>query len=625
MDINSLFNSIQYSKDGKSVSLINEMPCLNEEELSYYAKQCEVHEDETMLYSIYKPEAIVEGEDGLIYSKDGSRLFSCGKNKSGVFRIKEGTQFVCSRAFDDGGLVILHSPFSPQEETIKIILPESLLYIPRTAIPDNCQIVSYSPYYVVIDDLLIDVRGGIVIKCLNHHAKKIVIADKVKKIGERAFMDHAELEEVVFPDSLISIEENAFEGCSGLEKVLFPSSLEKIEREVFWRCNNIRVNYLPVNLKKIGDYALYNCILDNAVIPKSIEEIGVCPFSRCNSDVKSASSVYTIIDGFLINSISKELIQLLYDKEKVIEIPKEVTEIGSRAFMGTKINSITIPDNVVIMRDKCFGMCNNLREIKLECKIKVIPYGSFFSCKSLKEIEIPESVEEIQDHAFSSCNSLSKITFNNGLKSIGRQAFYYCKGLSSISFPDSLTEIGFEAFDQCTTLSSIQLNNGLRIIKDDAFKDCNINYLYIPESVEYFGSCKDMVGYTKNQQSMIYYDAKRSTTKALPSVSNIVIGDNVEVLPEHFIEGKSYFLEKITIPKNVKLVKKDCITNCTTSWLTIKIESKDIEFEKGWLHNCSSLRRIYVPASIYDKVYSSLKAPERDLIKKVHFYTIFRG
>jgi len=625
MDINSLFNSMQYSKEGNSVSLINEKPCLSEEELSYYEKQCDVHQDETILYSIYNPEAIIEDENGAIYSKDGSRLFSCGKNKSGVFRIKEGTQFVCSRAFDDGGLVTLHSPFSSQEEEIiKIILPESLLYIPRSAIPDNCQIESSSPNYVVIEDILIDIRGGIAVKCLNHHAQKIVIADKVKKIGERAFLDHKELKEVFFPESLISIEENAFEGCTGLKKVLFPSSLEKIEREVFWRCDNIRIDYLPVNLKKIGDYALYNCILDGAVIPVSIEEIGVCPFSRCNIKVESESQTYTIIDGFLINSISKILIQLLYDKEKKIKIPKEVTHIGSRAFMGTKINSITIPDNIVEIGVKCCGMCYDLREINLGCKIKVIPDGSFFSCKSIKEIEIPKSVEEIRNSAFFSCDGLSKITFNNGLKSIGREAFYHCKELRSISCPDTLTEIGLDSFKNCSNLSSVQLNNGLRIINDGAFSDCKIDYIYIPESVEYLGSYKYM-DYTKNQQSTIYYDAKKSTTKALPSVSNIVIGDNVEVLPEHFVEGKSFFLEKIIIPKNVKLVKKDCFTNCKSGWLTIKILSKDIVFEKGWLHDCESLTRIYVPASIYDKVYSSLDAPERDLIKKVHFFTIFRG
>ncbi len=51
---------------------------------------------------------------------------------------------------------------------------------------------------------------------------------------------------------------------------------------------------------------------------------------------------------------------------KEARIPKTVTEIGQRAFKGTKeLESVTIPDSVTEIHNKAFSRCSSLRRIEI--------------------------------------------------------------------------------------------------------------------------------------------------------------------------------------------------------------------------------------------------------------------
>lgn len=82
-----------------------------------------------------------------------------------------------------------------------------------------------------------------------------------------------------------------------------------------------------------------------------------------------------------------------------IAIPASVTSIGSYAFSGTSLTSLTLP-----------------------MRLATISKGAFELCTSLSQVSIPESVTTIQAQAF------------NG------------RGLTSIIIPDSVNTVGNNAF-----------------------------------------------------------------------------------------------------------------------------------------------------------------------------------
>lgn len=83
------------------------------------------------------------------------------------------------------------------------------------------------------------------------------------------------------------------------------------------------------------------------------------------------------------------------------------SSIGLRAFAGTKITSVVIPDG-----------------------IESINAEAFLDCYTLKKITIPDSVTYIGNSAFQNCDEITSIVIPQSVTSIGYDAFYGCFSLS---------------------------------------------------------------------------------------------------------------------------------------------------------------------------------------------------
>ena len=109
----------------------------------------------------------------------------------------------------------------------------------------------------------------------------------------------------------------------------------------------------------------------------------------------------------------------------------EVTSIGERAFQGTAITFLNLPDSVT-----------------------TIGAHAFLTCSILTRVDMSSGVTTIGEGAFLNCNKLSSISMSDSLISIGEMAFTGCP-IRSISIPQSVTSIGESAFRNCTSLNSI--------------------------------------------------------------------------------------------------------------------------------------------------------------------------
>ena len=109
--------------------------------------------------------------------------------------------------------------------------------------------------------------------------------------------------------------------------------------------------------------------------------------------------------------------------------------IGNLAFSTTAIKEVTIPANVEKIGYAAFRKCMDLEKVTFEpgCKLKVIDYNTFDSCRSLTAIVIPAMVEEIKEWAFNGCSSLTTVTITNPDTKIGADAFKDCPSLAAIT------------------------------------------------------------------------------------------------------------------------------------------------------------------------------------------------
>lgn len=155
--------------------------------------------------------------DGVLYSKDMSRLEYCPARYEGEFIVPEGVK------------TISNSAFYYCENITKVIIPDSVEYICHESF-EGC-----------------------------NNMQTVIIGNGVREIGEEAFKWCEKLSSVVFGNGIERIEERAFKNCRSLVTVELPSSIQRYSVTLFEDCRSLSELIIPEWMEKrrndIMDYA----------------------------------------------------------------------------------------------------------------------------------------------------------------------------------------------------------------------------------------------------------------------------------------------------------------------------------------------------------------------------------
>ena len=528
-----------------------------------------------------------------------------------------------------------------------------------------------SKHYISISGLLFSVDGQRLVSCPAGKQGPIVIPAGVTAIEESAFNLCSSLTGVTLPVGLKSIGSNAFSNCNSLMSITIPASVVSIGSSVFFGCYSLStisvesenthyssvdgllltadmhtllacpigkqgsltipqgitsiVSYafatgskltnimLPSGLISIGDQAFWNCTsLTSITIPATVTSIGSDAFGQCSSlgsfAVESGNGRYSSAAGLLLSTDGSTLIAFPAGKQGDVTIAAGMTAIGSHAFSGALLRSVTLPSGVIS-----------------------IPRSAFEDCRLLENITIPSSVISIADYAISGCNSLTAVTFLGDAPQIVSQPFFYSASKATayylpgtygwlsqfggiptaqivspaadfsyaissgrvtitryngsaevVVIPETIegmpvTAIGGSAFFQRTSLTSITLPAGVTGIGDFAFSGCtSLPSITIPASVTSIGSgtfalCTSMTSivvadrnpsftavdgvlYDKQGSQLICYPAGKQGLCAVPQVVTS-IGDSA-------FSG-CYSLMNITFPTELASIGNSAFAFCT--------------------------------------------------------------
>ncbi|BFU24038.1 leucine rich repeat protein bspa family [Entamoeba histolytica] len=91
------------------------------------------------------------------------------------------------------------------------------------------------------------------------------------------------------------------------------------------------------------------------------------------------------------------------------QIPEGITDIGYKAFNGSNIQVVIMPDTVTSINNNAFENCNSLKTVYFSKNLLSIGAEAFLDCVSLKEINQPTALQFIGYHCFSGCISLKEL------------------------------------------------------------------------------------------------------------------------------------------------------------------------------------------------------------------------
>ena len=164
--------------------------------------------------------------------------------------------------------------------------------------------------------------------------------------------------------------------------------------------------------------------------------------NNCNAIIETASN--TLIAGC-----------------KATVIPNTVTSIGYSAFSGCSgLTSVTIPNSVTSIGYGAFSGCTSLTvlnynavscadfsssknpfagskisTISIGDDVIIIPANFARDITTLRKLTIGNSVTTISSNAFNGCNYLVDLSLGNSVISVGDSVFYNCSGLTSVTIP----------------------------------------------------------------------------------------------------------------------------------------------------------------------------------------------
>lgn len=450
------------------------------------------------------------------------------------------------------------------------------------------------------------------------------IPSVVTRMGEYLFKG-AKFTRVIIPANVTEVSAYAFQSCLKLETIEFLATEKRqddetkvevkpltISKDAIVGCSNLKELIFPERLQEMKDGDTPVDIPTVFSKFKKLESISVV--GSCDGQV------YSSIDGMLCKNSPTGPDTLVYcprgkvfkdinkdiagkDAYYVLEIPSQITKIGSNAFNSFnnlsnvsyeegeyKLHKIVFPSLMVEIGDHAFYKMPLLEEVVFNgdgtgkhSGLTIDAYA-FARCPKLKTLTFEEEgkmevdgttytyaatstcgVTEIGDYAFNSC-AITDVLLPSTLDSIGKYAFGDNETLTGIDFSHSKTSLtyGDYSFSSCG-LTELNLTDNVYIEGFNAiFRWCkNLAEVKVKDTNPFYTTV-DGVLYNKDVSTVVFFPDGYTKDYELPST--------VTKIAAAVFEEKDN-LKRITIIKSVQLIDTLAFKGCNNL--------KELLFEEG--------------------------------------------
>lgn len=400
-----------------------------------------------------------------------------------------------------------------------LTIPESVDSIGSSAFSDtgletlffnakNC-IMDYNFYSTVFPSSVRELEFGDAVECIpNYMCSKMTNLVRLKvgrNVGEmpfNCFSNSKNLETVEW--NAVSMEDAGTPFASSVTQITFGKDVERIPENLCSKLKNLTSVVLPESLKEIGENAFEKTGLVSVHIPDGVKSIESYVFNGCEA-LKEA------VMGKEINYIGYSAFNSCSALENIV-IPENVDSIAGFAFSDcSALTSIVIPDNVEVIENDAFSNCKQLASLSMGKKVRKIDYRAFDDCTALdsvywnaeefrgngrngvlprtfRKIVFGESVAYVPVGLCEDNANLTTVKMGSHIRAIGGSAFKQCTALKEVVLPPDVISIEESAFYGCTALQAVDFPASLEYIGNTAFANTGLTSLFIPSTVESFGT-----------------------------------------------------------------------------------------------------------------------------------------
>ena len=492
----------------------------------------------------------------------------------------------------------------------------------------------------------------------------------VKYLGDYAFSGTL-LGTVVYPSYIPQIGEGLFYGCSSLQVAYIEFFEDILPMSTFDDCASLERVYIS-EYQWLWEEAFSGC--PNLVLHIYDDTDGYYdqntenpkPYFFVSSWDEAAPIVYLDGISYYVNTNIGEVTLLnCYEPNWYMEIPETVegypvTAINTRAFYGTYIYELVLPNTIKTFGREAFSQCTNLSIINIPEAVVSLPRETFYSCTNLSSIEFPTTLETVGPYAFA-YSGLEVLPDFTNVREIEYFAFAYCPNITEIVFPIN-TVVGQGAFCDCDSVKSVIIPEGVETLGYSVLAGNDaMETVIIPKSVTtireyaiygsnlvlgiYSGSCAEQYALENNipyfnvetepdietviENGIKYFiiDNEAHIVGPVGSVYSVTIPDTINGYPVTIIRDYAFAetsIRSIKIPDTIREIGDSAFywTNLTSINL-----SEGLERIGDYAFFWTNLYSVYIPDSLVYLgdgafTYSSLsKLPDLKNIKHVGYFT----
>ena len=269
-----------------------------------------------------------------------------------------------------------------------------------------------------------------------------VFPEIINRVGEYAFSRSSLSGTLYIPDDCKIIDGHAFENTN-ITSLKFGNKLEVIGNSAFSVCRSLSGTLLlPESLTEIGRFAFEDASFSGSLhLPDGLSLIGDNAFRSAghfDGDLIIPSNISELYGStFAFSKFSGSLTL------------NNVSRLEQQDFLNCELSGeLVLPENLQIIPNDCFGQ-NNFSSIVFPKTIKKIGSQAFSSNGAIcNSITIPEDCLIIEARAFIGCSNIPSVSFPGGLQIIQESAFSGCYGISKMVSNASEPPTVFEgAFD----------------------------------------------------------------------------------------------------------------------------------------------------------------------------------
>lgn len=298
--------------------------------------------------------------------------------------------------------------------------------------------------------------------------------------------------------------------------------------------------------------------------------------------------------GNIRNVIVPDFIELSGSKLPVIAIARD-------AFMGHKMKTIIVGNNVESIQNHAFHGCVNLTHVTLGNKVRRLHVGTFYECVQLLEISFPSTLESIDPMAFFGC-----IRVNDIISEVKNPA--KCE-IGAFGFPDEIYQRAYlRVPDESLTLYVLDVK-WTRFVNIFGQTPVSISENHIVGHdecglVDEYGARYSIDGTTllSVPKELTNYKILNGTTTigensfSHSRIELVEIPDSVHVIKDSaFVD--CHYLKNINLPKGVSEIGYSAFEGC--SKLTSIALPRELEgISTRTFRDCVSLERVYIPSGV---------------------------